>query len=74
MAIQIIMDRTGDTRHQFDAKDAAALRLAEERFEKLTRTGFHAVALGRDGEPGRLLRNFDAQVEQTLFIPQLKGG
>jgi hypothetical protein len=32
------------------------------------------VALGRDGGPGKLLRKFDREVEQTLFIPQLQGG
>ena len=74
MAIQIVMDRTGDTRHRFDGEDRAAVTLAEDRFHKLTSKGFRAVALGKDGEPGRLLRNFDAQVERTLFIPRLEGG
>ncbi len=36
MATQIIMDRTGDTRHYFDAKDPQALLKAEERFKELT--------------------------------------
>src|SRR5713226_7845959 len=31
MATQIVMDRTGDTRHNFDAKDADALLKAKER-------------------------------------------
>ena len=74
MAVQIVMDRTGDTRHEFDSTDAKALALAETRFRELTGKGFRAVALGRDGGPGRLLRKFDREVEQTLFIPQLQGG
>jgi hypothetical protein len=32
------------------------------------------VSLGRNGEPGKLLRDFDATAEKTLFIPQLRGG
>jgi hypothetical protein len=74
MRIQIVMDRSGDTRHAFDASDAAAVTQAEARFRELTLKGFRAVALGKDGGPGTLLRNFDPEVEQTLFIPQLQGG
>ncbi len=74
MAIQIVMDRNGDTRHQFDDEDRVAVALAEDRFHQLTSKGFRAVALARDGEPGHLLRTFDAQVKRTLFIPPLEGG
>jgi hypothetical protein len=68
------MDRSGDTRHEFDAADASAVALAERRFRELTGKGFRAVALGKDGDPGELLRTFDPTVEETLFIPQLQGG
>jgi hypothetical protein len=72
--VQIVMDRFGDTRHEFDAADAQAVALAEERFRELTGSGFRAAALSGDGSPGRLIRSFDPQVEQTLFVPQLQGG
>jgi hypothetical protein len=74
MCVQIVMDRSGDTRHEFDTADKEAVALAEQRFHELTSKGFRAVALGRDGSPGTLMRNFDATVEQSLFIPQLQGG
>jgi hypothetical protein len=74
MGVQIVMDRNGDTRHAFDASDATAIAAAEERFRELTGRGFRAVALGKDGEPGKLIRAFDPKVEETLFIPQLQGG
>jgi hypothetical protein len=44
MAVQIVMDRTGDTRHEFDHADAAALARAEARFKELTGAGFTAAA------------------------------
>ena len=74
MHIQIVMDHHGDTRHVFDPSDTDAVALAEQRFRELTGKGFRAVALRSDGEPGRLLHQFDGEAEQTLFIPHLQGG
>ena len=74
MGVQIVMDRNGDTRHTFDVSDATAIALAEKRFKELTGLGFRAVALGKNGGPGKLIRDFDQNVEETLFIPQLQGG
>jgi hypothetical protein len=74
MGVQIVMDRNGDTRHTFDVSDATAIALAEGRFKELTGRGSRAVALGKNGGPGELIRTFDAAVEETLFIPQLQGG
>ena len=76
MSIQIVMDDSGDTRHQFNVADRNALERAEARFHELTGQGYRAVALGGRAKPGegRLLHRFDPSVEQTLFIPQLQGG
>ena len=76
MSIQIVMDDSGDTRHEFDASDGRALERAEARFRELTGQGYRAVALDGRAKPGegRLLHRFDPRVEQTLFIPQLQGG
>jgi hypothetical protein len=74
MGVQIVMDRSGDTRHEFDTADIDAVARAEQRFEELTGKGFRAVALGKDGSPGTVMRHFDPTVEQSLFIPQLQGG
>jgi hypothetical protein len=68
------MDFDGDTRHEFDPADLSAVAIAEARFQALTSKGFLAVALGKDGGPGQLVRMFDPKAEQTLFIPQLQGG
>ena len=73
MAIQIVMDHTGDTRHYFDANDAKALLEAEERFVKLTGAGFTAAVRTASGEPA-VTRSFDPAVGETLFFPRLVGG
>ena len=74
MGVQIVMDRSGDTRHEFDTADTETVARAEQRFQELTGKGFRAVALGKDGSPGTVMRHFDPTVEQSLFIPQLQGG
>lgn len=73
MAIQIVMDRTGDSRHSFDPADVEALKEAEKRFEELTGLGFTAAV--RTG-PGRSahLRSFDPTAKETIFYPRLVGG
>ena len=74
MAVQIIMDRTGDTRHEFDIADATAVDEAERRFIELTGKGFRAAKLSEDGKPGVLMKGFDRTAERVLFIPALQGG
>jgi len=74
MHLQIVMDASGDTRHEFDPTEPSSLAAAEARFQELTGKGFRAVALGKDGAPGELIRKFDHRAEQTLFMPQLQGG
>ncbi len=73
MAVQIIMDHSGDTRHDFDVKDERALLEAEARFKQLTGAGFTAAIKNRAGEP-TVIRNFDATAQETLFFPRLVGG
>jgi hypothetical protein len=66
MAIQIVMDQNGDSRHNFDAKDARALLKAERRFKALTGAGFTAATRTADGEPV-VTRTFDPTAEDTVF-------
>ncbi len=74
MGLQIVMDRNGDTRHEFDAQDPVALAEAERRFEQLLKRGYRAVALDGEGDRGQLIRTFDPKRQKTLFIPQLVSG
>jgi hypothetical protein len=72
MATQIVMDHTGDTRHQFDPADAAAAAEAEARFKALT-AGFTAAERTGPGQ-SKVVGKFDPAAEETLFIPRLRGG
>lgn len=73
MPRQIVMDHTGDTRHEFDANDAAALAAAEERFRELTGQGFTAAERTGEGTQ-KLVRAFDPAAEETIFHARLVGG
>jgi hypothetical protein len=73
MATQIVMNHTGDTRHNFDPKDLKAVAKAEDRFKELTGQGFTAAVRTSSGEAA-LTRAFDPTAEETLFFPRLIGG
>jgi hypothetical protein len=73
MPSQIVMDTTGDTRHDFDVDDETAVAEAGKRFQELTDAGF--VAAKRTGNgTSEVIRRFDPSAEETLFIPRLIGG
>ena len=73
MAVQIVMDHTGDSRRVFDSGDAESLARAEARFKELTDRGFTAAVRVGPGEVARI-RSFDPTAEETLFYPRLVGG
>jgi hypothetical protein len=73
VAIQIVMDRVGDTRHYFDINDPESLAEAEHRFNELVALGFAAAARIVPGEVSKISA-FDPVVEETLFVPRLVGG
>ncbi len=73
MAIQIVMDRTGDSRHRFDPNDADELAKAAQRFCELTGAGFTAAVRTGQGQVSRI-RSFDPNADETVFFPRLVGG
>ena len=73
MAKQIVMDTTGDTRHEFDPSDATAVAEASIRFKQLTGAGYTA-AVRRGVGASELVRNFDPTADETVFFPRLRGG
>ena len=73
MAKQIVMDVTGDTRHEFDPTDARAVAEAFARFQTLTSEGFTA-AVRTGSSTSELVRDFDPNASETLFFPRLRGG
>jgi len=73
MAIQIVMDHTGDSRYSFNPNEAQELAKAEQRFYKLTKVGFTAAVRTGLGQVSQI-RSFDPDAEETVFFPRLVGG
>jgi hypothetical protein len=73
MAMHIVMDSTGDSRHHFDPNDAQEVAKAERRFYELTKLGFTAAARTGPGQVSQI-RSFDPNAEETVFFPRLVGG
>jgi hypothetical protein len=73
MTIQIVMDRTGDSRHRFDPNDKRELANAEQRFYELTGMGFTAAVRTGQGRVSRI-QSFDPNAAETVFFPRLVGG
>jgi hypothetical protein len=72
MATQIVMDHTGDTRHQFDQADAGRWRRPKSA-SRAHRRRLHRGKTAGEGK-SEVLKTFDPTAEETLFIPRLKGG
>jgi len=73
MPVQRVMDHTGDTRHEFKLDDADGIAAAEKRFKELTGVGFTAAERTGNGE-SKVVRSFNPNAEETIFVPRLQGG
>src|SRR5260370_34220674 len=73
MAIQIVMDRTGDSRHPFNPNDAQELATAGQRFYELTKVGFTAAVRTGPGQVSRI-RSFHPNAVETVLLPRLGCG
>ena len=69
----IVMDHTGDSRHQFDPNDYIEVLDAQRRFRELTEAGYTAAKKTGNGT-AEVVRTFDPTADETLFIPRLVGG
>ena len=73
MHTQIVMDHTGDSRHNFNPNDYVEVLDARRRFRELTEAGYTAAKKTGNGT-SEVVRQFDPTATETLFIPRLVGG
>ena len=69
-----VLGREGDTKIIWSSENADEVEHARKTFEDLTKKGFSAFAVKRDGEKGGRLAQFDAAEEHMILVPRLRGG
>jgi hypothetical protein len=77
MARQIIMDPSGHSTFEFDTNSKLERADAERRFNKLVGRGYTPAEKRGEGThhvPDKATRVFNPEVEETIFIPALRGG
>lgn len=74
MAKHFVMDHTGHSTIEFDKANTADLDASIARFNELRASG-HAAATRKTGERDyTLIKSPDQEQDETLFVPQMRGG
>ena len=69
-----VMDRTGDTKVEWDPTRPAEVEVARETFRKLKNQGYLAYTVTRKGDKGSVIKDFDPSAEEIIMAPQTVGG
>lgn len=69
-----VLGREGDTKIIWDSENLDEVEHARKSFDELTKKGFSAFSVKRDGEKGGRLAKFDAEEEKMILTPALRGG
>jgi hypothetical protein len=68
-----VLDRTGDTRFQWDQRNADEVKAAREHFETFKKKGYAAFKVNKAGGEGEQIHAFDPKAERVI-MPPLVGG
>lgn len=68
-----VMDKTGDSEIAFNPTDADQVAKAQAKFDELTKGNHLAFRKSADGKD-EIVRSFDPNAEETVFMPPLVGG
>jgi hypothetical protein len=71
--VQLVMDRSGESRFEFDPSDETGVAEAMRRFNELTRLGYTAAERTGLGT-SRKVTEFDRTAAEVLFKPRIVGG
>lgn len=69
-----IMDSTGHTKHIWNADKDEEVVAARELYNSLTKKGYRAFHVKKDGEEGKPMSGFDAEAEKMILVPPIVGG
>jgi hypothetical protein len=69
-----IVVESGDTKLIWNIENDTEVGVAEAAFKKLTKKGFTAFSVKKNGDPGSKITEFDPSLEKMILIPQMQGG
>lgn len=74
MSVMNVLDRTGDTRIEWDPAVREEVSIAKKAFEAAKKKGYLTYKLDSHGNQGELIREFDPRAERIVATPQTVGG
>lgn len=69
-----VMDRTGDTRIEWDPSRPDEVEMARKAFKVAKDKKYLTYRVRHDGTAGELIREFDPTAERIIAAPQTVGG
>ena len=70
-----IMGKEGDTKIIWDQNNNDEVENAKATFDRLKGKGYLAFkVIGKEGDRGEQMQDFDPKAERIIFAPQLRGG
>lgn len=69
-----VIDPSGDTKIMWDSAREAEVDVARNTFNNLRRKHYTAYSVKKNGEPGRVITEFDPDAEKIIMSPPMAGG
>ncbi len=69
-----IMGKEGDLKVIWDSEKQDEVDAAKCQFENLTKKGYIAFSVKKDGEKNEKISKFDPNMEKIILVPMLRGG
>jgi hypothetical protein len=64
----------GDLKSTWDSERPDEVSAARKQFDDLTKKGYLAFKVKKDGDKGELIREFDPEAEKIILSPPVRGG
>ena len=74
MSVMNVLDRTGDTRIEWNPAVPAEVSMAKKAFDEAKKKQYLTYKLDANGNQGELIREFDPRAERIVATPQTVGG
>ena len=69
-----ILSNNGDDRYSWDRRFLDQVHEARDMFYSMRKKGYAAYLPSRGGKKGQLITEFDAEVEEVIFVGAVQGG